>query len=91
MCASMLVCVRARVRILLVVYVCIRHPPLIFSHTIYLTLGAVYIKNCICRYWKHEEPVAEGDEVQYSIPDVAKSFIRENIVGAVIKSPLFVW
>ena len=53
--------------------------------------GAVYLKNCIFRYWKNEEPVAEGEEAPYSIPDVAKAFIRENIVGAIIKSPVFVW
>jgi hypothetical protein len=52
--------------------------------------GAVYLKNCIFRYWKNEEPLPEGEEAPYSIPDVAKAFIRENIVGAIIKSPVFV-
>ena len=56
-----------------------------------LPLGAVYLKNCIFRYWKRDEAIGEGEEAPYSIPEVAKVFIRENILGAVIKSPLLIW
>jgi hypothetical protein len=52
--------------------------------------GAVYLKNCIFRYWKREEGEGDGEEVPYCIPEVSKAFIRENVVGAIIKSPLLI-
>lgn len=51
--------------------------------------GAVYLKNCIFKYWKREE-VQEGEEVPLSIPDVSKVFIRDNIVTAIIKAPILI-
>lgn len=55
-----------------------------------LLVGAVYLKNCIFKYWKREE-VQEGEEVPFSIPDVSKVFIRDNIVTAIIKAPILIW
>ena len=57
-------------------------------HFYSLCSGAIYLKNCIFRYWKREE--SEGEEM-YAISEVAKVFIRDNIVGAIIKSPLLIW
>lgn len=66
-------------------WICYSVPPPLSVH-----VGAVYLKNCIFKYWKKEE-IEEGEEVPYSIPDVSKVFIRENIVTAIIKAPLLIW
>ena len=53
--------------------------------------GAVYLKNCVFKYWKPHDPSDVGDELPpYSIPEQAKSLIRDNIVGAIIRTPLLI-
>jgi len=51
----------------------------------------VYLKNCVFKYWKPHDPSDVGDELPpYSIPEQAKSLIRDNIVGAIIHTPLLI-
>ena len=62
--------------------------------------GAVYLKNCVFKYWKPLEPgefgggpveANSGEELPpYSIPEQSKGLIRDNIVGAVIHTPLLI-
>lgn len=61
--------------------------------------GAVYLKNCVFKYWKPLDlgevggsaEANSGEELPpYSIPEQSKSLIRENIVGAVIHTPLLI-
>ena len=56
-----------------------------------MSAGAVYLKNCVFKYWKPHDPSDVGDELPpYSIPEQAKSLIRDNIVGAIIRTPLLI-
>ena len=56
-----------------------------------MSAGAVYLKNCVFKYWKPHDPSDVGDELPpYSIPEQAKSLIRDNIVGAIIHTPLLI-
>jgi len=56
-----------------------------------MSAGAVYLKNCMFKYWKPHDPSDVGDELPpYSIPEQAKSLIRDNIVGAIIRTPLLI-
>lgn len=64
----------------------------IFVH-LFLTVGAVYLKNCVYKYWKEREPgeVSIGTELPYSIPEQSKAIIRDNIIGGIIQSPTLIW
>ena len=54
--------------------------------------GAIYLKNCVYKYWRDREGVVEvGEEPPYSIPEEAKVFIRGNIVAGIIQSPTLIW
>ena len=67
---------------------------------LHLCTGAVYLKNCVFKYWKPLEPgefgggpveANSGEELPpYSIPEQSKGLIRDNIVGAVIRTPLLI-
>ncbi len=61
------------------------------KHVLTPCSGAVYLKNCVYKYWKDREAAEVGDELPYSIPEAAKALIRENIVGAIIQSPMIIW
>lgn len=59
----------------------------------------MYLKNCVFKYWKPLDlgevggsaEANSGEELPpYSIPEQSKSLIRENIVGAVIHTPLLI-
>ena len=50
--------------------------------------GAVYLKNSIFKYWKERDPNdSVGEELPYSIPEPAKTLIRDNVIGAIIQAP----
>ena len=57
------------------------------------TVGAVYLKNCIGKYWKEYEAgdVVGTNEHPYCIPVQAKSLIRDNIIAGIIQSPPLIW
>ena len=42
--------------------------------------GAVYMKNCIFKYWREKDP-ADTNENFYTIPEHPKSIVREHIVN----------
>ena len=75
---------------MLIMYVLLFESVHLTSTSFSFSVGAVYLKNCIFKYWKREE-VQEGEEVPLSIPDVSKVFIRDNIVTAIIKAPILIW
>ncbi len=53
-------------------------------------VGAVYLKNCVYKYWKDREVGEVEEEHPYSIPEAAKAVIRENIVGGIIQTPMII-
>ncbi|XP_067928154.1 importin-7-like [Watersipora subatra] len=50
--------------------------------------GAVYLKNMVTRYWEMKERENLNDPIPFSIHEMDKVVIRENIVNGVITAPL---
>eukprot|EP00731_Ephydatia_muelleri_P006488 Em0003g736a len=48
--------------------------------------GAVYLKNCIFKYWKDRDS-GDTDVDFYTIPEHAKAIVREHVVNAIIQTP----
>ena len=52
-----------------------------------LDFQVIYLKNMIMKYWK-EKDVVDGATPSYVIPQEAKVIIRENIIEAIIQTPV---
>ena len=55
-------------------------------NTLDTSKGAVYMKNCIFKYWREKDP-ADTDENFCTIPEHPKSTVREHIVNDIIQTP----
>lgn len=53
---------------------------------IWFPKGAVYLKNCIFKYWKDRDS-GDTDVNFYTIPEQAKAIVREHVVNAIIQTP----
>ncbi len=51
-----------------------------------LHVGAVYLKNCMGKYWKDRES-GDDNELPCPIPEQSKNLIRDNIIASIIQSP----
>lgn len=54
-------------------------------------IAALYLKNTIVKSWKETEPddLTEGEQA-FCLDDQSKVVLRENIMGAIIQSPLII-
>ena len=53
-----------------------------------MVAGVVYLKNMVTRYWEVKERESLSDPIPFSIHELDKTVIRENLVNAVISAPL---
>ncbi len=56
----------------------------------FLALGAIYLKNCMGKYWRDREP-GDDNELPCPIPEQSKTLIRDNIIASIIQSPPLIW
>lgn len=62
---------------------------LLRGHTL-ISVAVLYLKNTIMAHWKEEEGEVTEGENAFCLDEQSKAVIRENIVGAIIQSPLII-